>query len=84
MQIIKLKSFNYYLFQSVLSGFVPHRLFVNSQVVIHTIRLPKQSTVGDVLDDLKTKVTIATLVFPHLKFLRQYKKCEIMPLINMN
>lgn len=26
------------------------------QVVIHTIRLPKQSTVGDVLDDLKTKV----------------------------
>ena len=30
-------------------------LFFN-QVVIHTIRLPKQSTVGDVLDDLKTKV----------------------------
>ena len=26
------------------------------QVTIHTIRLPKQSTVGDVLNDLKTKV----------------------------
>ena len=26
------------------------------QVVVHTIRLPKQSTVGDVIDDLKTKV----------------------------
>ena len=29
------------------------------QVVIHTIRLPKQSTVGDVLDDLKTKVILS-------------------------
>lgn len=29
----------------------------NFQVVIHTIRLPKQSTVGDVISDLKTKVT---------------------------
>ncbi|XP_027333721.1 ubiquitin carboxyl-terminal hydrolase 12-like isoform X8 [Abrus precatorius] len=28
-------------------------------VVIHTIRLPKQSTVGDVLDDLKTKVELS-------------------------
>ncbi|RZB42522.1 Ubiquitin carboxyl-terminal hydrolase 12 isoform E [Glycine soja] len=28
------------------------------EVVIHTIRLPKQSTVGDVLDDLKTKVKL--------------------------
>lgn len=27
------------------------------QVVIHTIRLPKNSTVGDVINDLKTKVT---------------------------
>ncbi|KAF7815408.1 ubiquitin carboxyl-terminal hydrolase 12-like isoform X1 [Senna tora] len=27
--------------------------------VIHTIRLPKQSTVGDVLDDLKTKVELS-------------------------
>ena len=31
-----------------------------SQVVIHTIRLPKQSTVGDVINDLKTKVSLAT------------------------
>ncbi|KAB2010285.1 hypothetical protein ES319_D10G228000v1 [Gossypium barbadense] len=29
------------------------------EVVIHTIRLPKQSTVGDVLDDLKTKVELS-------------------------
>ncbi|XP_019456113.1 PREDICTED: ubiquitin carboxyl-terminal hydrolase 12-like isoform X2 [Lupinus angustifolius] len=29
------------------------------EVVIHTIRLPKQSTVGDVLDDLKTKVEMS-------------------------
>ena len=27
------------------------------QVVIHTIRLPKNSTVGDVIMDLKTKVS---------------------------
>ena len=27
------------------------------QVVIHTIRLPKQSTVGDVINDLKSKVS---------------------------
>ncbi|XP_054795348.1 ubiquitin C-terminal hydrolase 12-like isoform X2 [Prosopis cineraria] len=29
------------------------------EVVIHTIRLPKQSTVGDVLDHLKTKVELS-------------------------
>ncbi|GMI70096.1 ubiquitin-specific protease 12 [Hibiscus trionum] len=29
------------------------------EVIIHTIRLPKQSTVGDVLDDLKTKVELS-------------------------
>ncbi|KAL6199593.1 hypothetical protein ACLB2K_029377 [Fragaria x ananassa] len=28
------------------------------EVVIHTIRLPKQSTVGDVINDLKTKVKV--------------------------
>ncbi|KAF5182406.1 Ubiquitin carboxyl-terminal hydrolase 12-like protein, partial [Thalictrum thalictroides] len=28
-------------------------------VVIHSIRLPKQSTVGDVIDDLKTKVELS-------------------------
>ena len=28
------------------------------QVVVHTIRLPKQSTVGDVINDLKTKVWV--------------------------
>lgn len=38
------------------------------QVVIHTIRLPKQSTVGDVLNDLKTKVIVHEyyLVHQHL------------------
>ncbi|KAF2296236.1 hypothetical protein GH714_036979 [Hevea brasiliensis] len=30
-----------------------------NQVVIHTIRLPKQSTVGDVINDLKTKVELS-------------------------
>ncbi|KAF9592304.1 hypothetical protein IFM89_013530 [Coptis chinensis] len=29
------------------------------EVVIHSIRLPKQSTVGDVIDDLKTKVELS-------------------------
>ncbi|CAN1747840.1 Ubiquitin C-terminal hydrolase 12 [Linum perenne] len=29
------------------------------EVVIHTIRLPKQSTVGDVINDLKTKVELS-------------------------
>ncbi|KAK8468307.1 hypothetical protein PHAVU_006G008480 [Phaseolus vulgaris] len=32
---------------------------IKDEVVIHTIRLPKQSTVGDVLDDLKTKVELS-------------------------
>ncbi|CAL0307513.1 unnamed protein product [Lupinus luteus] len=32
---------------------------IKDEVVIHTIRLPKQSTVGDVLDDLKTKVEMS-------------------------
>ncbi|XP_058743178.1 ubiquitin C-terminal hydrolase 13-like isoform X5 [Vicia villosa] len=31
----------------------------SDEVVIHTIRLPKQSTVGDVLDDIKTKVELS-------------------------
>ncbi|ONI21448.1 hypothetical protein PRUPE_2G066200 [Prunus persica] len=29
------------------------------EVVVHTIRLPKQSSVGDVIDDLKTKVELS-------------------------
>ncbi|KAK3003518.1 hypothetical protein RJ639_018193, partial [Escallonia herrerae] len=29
------------------------------EVIIHTIRLPKQSTVGDVINDLKTKVELS-------------------------
>ncbi|KAL5568695.1 hypothetical protein UlMin_025270, partial [Ulmus minor] len=29
------------------------------EVVIHTVRLPKQSTVGDVINDLKTKVELS-------------------------
>ncbi|XP_004502025.1 ubiquitin C-terminal hydrolase 13-like isoform X2 [Cicer arietinum] len=32
---------------------------IKDEVVSHTIRLPKQSTVGDVLDDLKTKVELS-------------------------
>ncbi|QCD79175.1 ubiquitin carboxyl-terminal hydrolase 7 [Vigna unguiculata] len=32
---------------------------IKDEVIIHTIRLPKQSTVGDVLDDLKTKVELS-------------------------
>ncbi|KAI3706065.1 hypothetical protein L1987_76318 [Smallanthus sonchifolius] len=32
---------------------------VKDEVVIHTIRLPKQSTVGDVINDLKTKVELS-------------------------
>ncbi|XP_021892594.1 ubiquitin carboxyl-terminal hydrolase 13-like [Carica papaya] len=32
---------------------------LKDEVVIHTIRLPKQSTVGDVLTDLKTKVELS-------------------------
>ncbi|KAJ6901063.1 hypothetical protein NC652_026990 [Populus alba x Populus x berolinensis] len=43
------------------------------EVVIHTIRLPKQSTVGDVINDLKTKVELShpsaelrlLEIFPH-------------------
>lgn len=31
------------------------------QVVIHSIRLPKNSTVGDVINDLKTKVVSTSL-----------------------
>ena len=34
----------------------PHNYIPCYQVVIHTIRLPKQSTVADVINDLKTKV----------------------------
>ncbi|KAH0891231.1 hypothetical protein HID58_053660 [Brassica napus] len=30
------------------------------EVIIHTIRLPKQSTVGDVINELKTKVVLST------------------------
>ena len=29
-------------------------------MIIHTIRLPKQSTVGDVINELKTKVVLST------------------------
>ncbi|KAI3783642.1 hypothetical protein L1987_42728 [Smallanthus sonchifolius] len=32
---------------------------IKDEVVIHTIRLPKQSTVGDVINDLKTKVELS-------------------------
>ncbi|PNY03792.1 ubiquitin carboxyl-terminal hydrolase 12-like protein [Trifolium pratense] len=32
---------------------------IKDEVVSHTIRLPKQSSVGDVLDDLKTKVELS-------------------------
>lgn len=35
------------------------------QVVIHTIRLPKQSTVGDVINDLKMKVILQFFAFQH-------------------
>lgn len=38
-----------------------------TQVVIHTIRLPKESTVADVLNDLKTKVIVAPLLLKYLK-----------------
>jgi len=31
--------------------------------VVHTIRLPKQSTVGDVINDLKTKVNLDLFIF---------------------
>ena len=43
--------------------------YLFAQAVIHTVRLPKQSTVGDVLDDLKTKVSIATLIFPVMMYI---------------
>ncbi|KAL5720642.1 ubiquitinyl hydrolase 1 [Ranunculus cassubicifolius] len=33
--------------------------FSKEEVVIHSIRLPKQSTVGDVIEDLKTKVELS-------------------------
>lgn len=39
------------------------------QIVIHTIRLPKQSTVGDVIADLKTKVLKLNLCFCKLYFI---------------
>ena len=38
-------------------------LLLCCQVVIHTIRLPKQSTVGDVINDLKMKVILQFLAF---------------------
>ena len=31
--------------------------------MVHTIRLPKQSTVGDVINDLKTKVNLDLFIF---------------------
>jgi hypothetical protein len=47
-----------------MSSFVPlNVLLLCGQVVIHTIRLPKQSTVGDVINDLKTKVILLLFVF---------------------
>lgn len=38
-------------------------LLLCCQVVIHTIRLPKQSTVGDVINDLKMKVILQFFAF---------------------
>jgi hypothetical protein len=35
------------------------------QVSVHSIRLPKNSTVGDVLNDIKTKVSI---YYPYFVF----------------
>ena len=50
------------LFDCIMSSFVPlNVLLLCCQVVIHTIRLPKQSTVGDVISDLKTKVILLLL-----------------------
>ena len=40
----------------ILDSFFQALLLLNMQVVIHNIRLPKQSTVGDVIIELKTKV----------------------------
>ena len=57
------------IFFWILSGLSSVTLFyLFIQVVIHTIRLPKQSTVGDVLNDLKTKVIVHEyyLVHQHL------------------
>ncbi|MFS7952635.1 putative ubiquitinyl hydrolase 1 [Helianthus anomalus] len=34
---------------------------VNLPLIIHNIRLPKQSTVGDALNEIKTKVTSSHL-----------------------
>jgi len=41
----------------------PKICFVNHQVSVHSIRLPKNSTVGDVLNDIKTKVSIYYSLF---------------------
>ena len=46
----------------VFSGYYTFS-FLNPQVVIHTVRLPKQSTVGDVINDLKTKVIYSVSIY---------------------
>ncbi|KAE9447935.1 hypothetical protein C3L33_20152, partial [Rhododendron williamsianum] len=38
---------------------VAFHLSSKDEVVNHTIRLPEQSTVGDILNDLKTKVELS-------------------------
>lgn len=43
-------------FECMCNNFFPNNYIPCYQVVIHTIRLPKQSTVADVINDLKTKV----------------------------
>ncbi|KAK3004826.1 hypothetical protein RJ639_019490, partial [Escallonia herrerae] len=52
------------------------------EVIIHTIRLPKQSTVGDVINDLKTKVTSTSVLLSNklrnylVKLLEFLKNCS--------
>lgn len=43
-----------------------HSIVIFVQVVIHNIRLPKQSTVGDVINVLKTKVRFPLFWFPYV------------------
>nr|KAJ0220640.1 hypothetical protein LSAT_V11C200089380 [Lactuca sativa] len=55
------------------------------EVVIHTIRLPKQSTVGDVINDLKTKVELsnpdAELRLLEVFYHKIYKACHFSKFI---
>ncbi|KAL3338231.1 hypothetical protein AABB24_030400 [Solanum stoloniferum] len=52
------------------------------EVTIHTIRLPKQSTIGDVLNDLKTKVELSRPPDAELRLLEVFyhKIYKIFPL----